>query len=295
MRSKKLYGALFEESQNLVDKEFVMKSLKESSNNQDNGRLEGKIFTFLLGPLVFKFIKFVINDKSESPFSTKLEWSGRVFDILFYVTMTLSIIFILESVFCKVKYSKQKVNREYSYTTRIILALCEFCICGSIASLSSTGSALNSVFMEYFYVALVIFLFWVINHKLNENILNTLYNQGKKKDVLSKTEKITNFISKYVLILAAIWILIKTVITGYRDLIGALMVDTFPLLMACFMYAGIYIYKEDIVQGYYLKKYSEQYRQLYGFSKEEWYGVGIKDDERMKMVKKHLKEMEKSK
>ena len=41
-----------------------------------------------------------------------------------------------------------------------------------------------------------------------------------------------------------------------------------------------------------MKKYSEQYRQLYGFSKEEWYGVGIKDDDRMKLIEKHLKEME---
>ena len=70
------------------------------------------------------------------------------------------------------------------------------------------------------------------------------------------------------------------------------MCDTFPLFMACFMYAGIYIYKQDIIQGYYLKKYSEQYRQLYGFSREEWYGVGIEDDERMKLIEKHLKEME---
>ena len=29
MKSKRLYGASFEESQNLVDKEFVIKSLKE--------------------------------------------------------------------------------------------------------------------------------------------------------------------------------------------------------------------------------------------------------------------------
>lgn len=146
--------------------------------------------------------------------------------------------------------------------------------------------------MEYFYVMLIIFLFWFINHKLNQNILNILYHQENKKDVLSKAEKVTNLISKYVLILAAIWVLIRAVITGYQDLIGALAMDTAPLLMACFMYVGVYIYKQDIVQGYYLKKYSEQYRQLYGFSKEEWYGVGIKDDERMKLIEKHLKEME---
>ena len=58
MKSKRLYRASFE-SQNLVDKKFVMKSLKESSNKQDNGRLEGKIFTFLLGPLVIKFFYFL--------------------------------------------------------------------------------------------------------------------------------------------------------------------------------------------------------------------------------------------
>ena len=292
MKSKKLYGASFEESQNLVDKKFVMKSLKESSNKQDNGRLEGKIFTFLLGPLVIKLIGWSSYNGDELSVPRRLIWSNSTFNILFYITLFFSITFILESVFCKVKYSKRKINREYSYTTRIVGALSWFCICGVMAFLSATGSALNSVFMEYFYVALIIFLYWLINHKLNRNILITLYNQGRKNDVLSKAEKITNFISKYVLILAAVWILIKSVITGYQDLIGALMFDAFPLLMACFMYAGLYIYKQDIVQGYYLKKYSEQYRQLYGFSKEEWYGVGIKDDERMKLVAKHLKEME---
>ena len=292
MKSKRLYGASFEESQNLVDKKFVMKSLKESSNKQDNGRLEGKIFTFLLGPLVIKFFYFFKNYGGPAAFSEKLLWSNNVFNMLFYIALALSIIFILESVFCKVRYSKQKANREYSYTTRIVAALSWFCICGAVAFLSATGSALNSVFMEYFYVMLIIFLFWFINHKLNQNILNILYHQENKKDVLSKAEKVTNLISKYVLILAAIWVLIRAVITGYQDLIGALAMDTAPLLMACFMYVGVYIYKQDIVQGYYLKKYSEQYRQLYGFSKEEWYGVGIKDDERMKLIEKHLKEIE---
>lgn len=241
---------------------------------------------------MFKLIKFVTKNKSELAIPSQLIWSGKIFNILFYITLIFSIIFILESVFCKIRYSKRKANREYSYTTRIVAALSWFCVCGAVAFLSATGSALNSVFMEYFYVILIIFLFWFINHKLNQNILSILYHQGEKKDVLSKAEKITNSISKYVLILAAIWILIKTVITGYQDLIGALMCDTFPLFMACFMYAGIYIYKQDIIQGYYLKKYSEQYRQLYGFSREEWYGVGIEDDERMKLIEKHLKEME---
>ena len=244
MKSKKLYGASFEESQNLVDKKFVIKSLKESSNKQDNGRLEGKIFTFLLGPFVFKLINFVTKNKSELAISPQLIWSGKVFDVLFYITLILSIIFILESVFCKVKYSKQKANREYSYTTRIVGALSWFCVCGVAAFLSASGSALNSVFMEYFYVVLIIFLFWLINHKLNWNILNILYHQEKKKDVLSKAEKITNFISKYVLILAAIWILIKSVITGYQDLIGALMFDAFPLLMACFISTNKILFKD---------------------------------------------------
>ena len=249
MKSKRLYGASFEESQNLVDKKFVMKSLKESSNKQDNGRLEGKIFTFLLGPLVIKFFYFFKNYGGPAAFSEKLLWSNNVFNILFYIALSLSIIFILESVFCKVRYSKQKANREYSYTTRIVAALSWFCICGAVAFLSATGSALNSVFMEYFYVMLIIFLFWFINHKLNQNILNILYHQENKKAVLSKAEKVTNLISKYVLILAAIWVLIRAVITGYQDLIGALAMDTAPLLMACFMYVGVYIYKQDIVQG----------------------------------------------
>lgn len=193
MKSKRLYGASFEESQNLVDKEFVIKSLKESSNKQDNGRLEGKIFTFLLAPLMFKLIKFVTKNKSELAIPSQLIWSGKIFNILFYITLIFSIIFILESVFCKIRYSKRKANREYSYTTRIVAALSWFCVCGAVAFLSATGSALNSVFMEYFYVILIIFLFWFINHKLNQNILSILYHQGEKKGCLIESGKNNEF------------------------------------------------------------------------------------------------------
>ena len=100
MKSKRLYGASFEESQNLVDKKFVMKSLKESSNKQDNGRLEGKIFTFLLGPLMFEVMKLIVKDRDELAISSRLIWSKKVFDILFYIVLTLSIIFILTD--CKI-------------------------------------------------------------------------------------------------------------------------------------------------------------------------------------------------
>ena len=142
---------------------------------------------------MFKLIKFVTKNKSELAIPSQLIWSGKIFNILFYITLIFSIIFILESVFCKIRYSKRKANREYSYTTRIVAALSWFCVCGAVAFLSATGSALNSVFMEYFYVILIIFLFWFINHKLNQNILSILYHQGEKKGCLIESGKNNEF------------------------------------------------------------------------------------------------------
>ena len=49
------------------------------------------------------------------------------------------------------------------------------------------------------------------------------------------------------------------------------------------------MYFEKILKGYYLKKYSEQYRQLYGYSRDEWYGDKVDDWNRMKTIEKHLK------
>ena len=77
---------------------------------------------------------------------------------------------------------------------------------------------------------------------------------------------------------------------GYYNFTESL-VETVPrsLLFMAGWWFILYMYFEKTLRGYYLKKYSEQYRQLYGYSRDEWYGDKVDDWNRMKTIEKHLK------
>ena len=77
MRNKKtIFNATFEESQNLVDKEYIERSLKSSSNKQDLSRFWGKVVQILFGIIS---IAVISNLSFTNPMLNKeLEWSSNV-------------------------------------------------------------------------------------------------------------------------------------------------------------------------------------------------------------------------
>ena len=49
---------------------------------------------------------------------------------------------------------------------------------------------------------------------------------------------------------------------------------------ALFFFAT-YVFSIDLLRGYYLFKYSEQYREQFGYSAKDWYGEKSKEYRRM--------------
>ena len=75
--------------------------------------------------------------------------------------------------------------------------------------------------------------------------------------------------------------------TGYcltsstgSDISGSIDAVLMPLMPAIFVFAT-YVFSIDLLRGYYLFKYSEQYREQFGYSAKDWYGEKSKEYRRM--------------
>ena len=116
-----------------------------------------------------------------------------------------------------------------------------------------------------------------------------LYGDAYQNHRVKKASKIADWISKNIIVLVAILFVIKDLFSGLGSISGILVGAFDPLLFMTGWWFVLYMYFEKILKGYYLKKYSEQYRQLYGYSRDEWYGDKVDDWNRMKTIEKHLK------
>jgi putative membrane protein len=63
------------------------------------------------------------------------------------------------------------------------------------------------------------------------------------------------------------------------DTRGAINAIVTPFVPAVLLFA-VYVFSIDLLRGYYLFKYSEQYREQFGYSVKDWYGEKSKEYKR---------------
>ncbi|MFR4844830.1 MAG: hypothetical protein ACLUAO_03335 [Streptococcus sp.] len=64
------------------------------------------------------------------------------------------------------------------------------------------------------------------------------------------------------------------------DIRGSIDAVLMPIMPAIFVFAT-YVFSIDLLRGYYLFKYSERYREQFGYSAKDWYGEKSKEYRRM--------------
>ena len=204
--------------------------------------------------------------------------------------MTLG--FILYALIGKIKIRKTKFLRDYDFNQKIIVGLGISCIFITIIMLPNIAAFLHSVLFEFLYVILSVVISYKVIVKLYREEMTVLYGRAYQNQRAMKVNKFTDWISKNIIVLGAILFLVKGLFSGLKNIQGALLTAIAPLFIMALWWFGLWFYFEKILEGYYLKKYSEQYRQLYGYSKDEWYGDKVDDWNRMKTIEKHLKQNE---
>ena len=199
-------------------------------------------------------------------------------------------IYTISIIVTKIYFNRRKVSREFNFNAGSIIATTVSCAEISVIILPVAGAFLNSVFIEYLYVFLIIIISYRIIIKKSSNLIQVLYEKKQSDRNLEKTEKIINIINNNILvvIVAFIWIILKRVFSEYEYIQQIVIVATCPILFMGIAWFIWNIYITPALKGYYLEKYSEQYRVLYNYSKEEWYGMGIDDKKRMELLNKRF-------
>lgn len=142
---------------------------------------------------------------------------------------------------------------------------------------------------EFLYVIIDIVITYKVIIQMYGEEMSVLYGNAYQNNREKKASKIAGWISKNIIVLGAILFVIKDLFSGLDDIQGILISSFAPLFFIAAWWAMLWFYFEKTLKGYYLKKYSEQYRQLYGYSRDEWYGDKVDDWNRMKTIEKHLK------
>lgn len=284
---KTILDATFEESRKLVDEPYVEEALKVSSNKQDRNRFWGEMVIILVGTAFITI--FGYTPITNSFFDKSLNWSRPVFNFWIVCNLVLTSIFILYALISKIKIRKTKFLRDYDFNQKIIIGFEISCIFISIAALSTSASILHSAIFEPLYVILDVVISYKIIIKLYGEEMAVLYGDAYQNHRVEKASKVTDWISKNIVALGAILFVIKDLFSGLGNISGVLGSAFGPLIFMAGWWIILWFYFEKTLKGYYLKKYSEQYRQLYGYSRDEWYGDKVDDWNRMKTIEKHLK------
>ena len=287
---KTILDATFEESRKLVDESYVEEALKVSSNKQDRNRFWGEVVCVLLG--VIATLAFGVDSHGKdvnSCFEMSIVWPQKVFNVLILCNLVITFGFIIYALFGKIRIRKTKFLRDYDFNQKAIIGFGITCIFIAIVVLSISASFLHSVIFEFLYAILDIVISYKVIIKLYDEEMSVLYGDAYQNRRVEKGSKVADWISKNIVALGAILFVIKDLFSGLGNISGILFGAFGPLLFMAGWWIMLWFYFEKTLKGYYLKKYSEQYRQLYGYSRDEWYGDKVDDWNRMKTIEKHLK------
>lgn len=293
MKDRTILDATFEESRKLVDESYVEEALKVSSNKQDRNRFWGEMVAILVGTIVLVGFKWCSHGSGiNSLLDKKLIWSQSTFNFWIVCSLVLTLVFILYALIGKIKIRKTKFLRDFDFNQKMIVGFGISCIFLSIIMLPITAAFLHSVIFEFLYVILSVVISYKVIVKLYREEMAVLYGRAYQNQRAMKANKFADWISKNIIVLGAILFVVKDLFSGLGNLQGMLIGTFGPLIFIALWLVLLWFYFEKTLEGYYLKKYSEQYRQLYGYSKDEWYGDKVDDWNRMKTIEKHLKQNE---
>jgi hypothetical protein len=265
---KNVYQASFEESKNFVTEKYIKQALKESGKKQVRKRFVGVIVMIGL-PIIGSFLFSAV--EKYSPYDINI-LPARVK----WIFLLAGFIIFIFAVFKFKEYKIYKVLNSFEYNRIMCFSGVLFAIFGFLFMCSIANLMLYSYLPSLGYSILLFLFIYHRNSETNKKVITALY-QSKVEYTNQFSEKIAvfqKFVTKYggliviVLLIAKKFFFKDNQENGLIEQIFAL----FSPLMMFLCFAFIFAMKEEVMQGYYLKKYCEEYRIKYGYSKLDWYG-----------------------
>lgn len=264
-----IFNASLEESMNLVTDQYIKTSFEDFNEKGYEGKLLGIITMQFILFLIFLFSIWVDSQNLQFLFMKVGLINGAFFGLGFvgFVGYIIDLTKIKNQSILSYYYFNKWVNF-------MIFLLGLQCI---VIGIAGAGTIIGMILSGAFYTVAFILYFIRLFQNFQKNTLEILYQES------TYSNRGADFLDRFVVFAKRYGGLILFLIVIFRiffpnsDLIQqngtfrSIFVAINPIIFVPFLYF-LYVLSVNNFQGYYLKKYLEDYRQLSDYSIEDWYG-----------------------
>ncbi|WP_062005874.1 hypothetical protein [Streptococcus cristatus] len=264
-----IFNASLEESMNLVTDQYIKTSFEDFNEKGYEGKLLGFVTIQFILFLIFLFSIWVDSQNLQFLFMKVSLINGAFFGLGFvgFAGYLIDLTKIKNQSILSYYY----FNKWAGFMTFLLLLQC------LVIGIAGAGTIIGMILSGALYTVAFILYFIRLFQNFQKNTLEILYQES------TYSNRGADFLDRFVVFAKRYGGLILFLIVIFRiffpnsDLIQqngtfrSIFVAINPIIFVPFLYF-LYVLSVNNFQGYYLKKYLEDYRQLSDYSIEDWYG-----------------------
>ena len=267
-----VYNASFEESQNLVTEQYLQKCIDNSTRKIVRKRTIGIIVMLLFSISIEASMPALEKYSIETPVGEIKILSNALGAFWYYAAALIFIMYL----YLRMKNRKHKLLASYTYIQSNLLALSELVIICSLFVFSLANVVIRGVWPSVFYGILFSYIIYDQTKKYYQRTFEKIYQRKTEEKAWSFYARFLIFASKYGWIIVVLTALLKSFNASHQKEEGATFLQIIFGLAGPLIFIPAYIFMfyiaEELMQGYYLRKYYEQYRLKYNGTTKQWYG-----------------------
>lgn len=264
-----IFNASLEESMNLVTDQYIKTSFEDFNEKGYEGKLLGFVTIQFILFLIFLFSIWIDSQNLQFLFMKVSLINGALFGLGF--------VGFAGYLIDLTKIKNQSILSYYYFnvwSNFMIFLLCLQCL---VIGIAGAGTIIEMILSGALYTVAFILYFIRLFQNFQKNTLEILYQES------TYSNRGADFLDRFVVFAKRYGGLILFLIVIFRiffpnsdliqqnDTFRSIFVAINPIIFVPFLYF-LYVLSVNNFQGYYLKKYLEDYRQLSDYSIEDWYG-----------------------
>ena len=254
----KLFNYSFEQSQSFVNEDIVNKLNQKGNWKRYIGLLITSVVLYFFLVAIPMFISGHTVD--QAPNYRWLQWPAIFLFLIMYLVY----------LFFSIKYRNSPMKLKFCTYFYMVILLSMFTVCSGIMMMTHRNMA--SIVAGVTFGLAIFYLVRTVPRKMKEAVCN-------RTEFSPMSSILTDRISDGLIFLGGTGITAGLVLfdrsTGSNTR-GGIDAVLMPLMPAIFVFAT-YVFSIDLLRGYYLFKYSEEYREQFRYSSKAWYGEKSKE------------------
>ena len=253
----------------LVTDKYIKTSLEDFNEKSYEGKL--------LGFVTMQFILFLIFLFSIWVDSQNLQFLFMKVSLINGALLGLGFVGFVGYLIDLTKIKNQLILSYYYYNKWVSFMIFLLCLQCLVIGIAGAGTIIGMILSGALYTVAFILYFIRLFQNFQKNTLEILYQES------TYSNRGADFLDRFVVFAKRYGGLILFLIVIFRiffpnsdliqqnDTFRSIFVAINPIIFVPFLYFQ-YVLSVNNFQGYYLKKYLEDYRQLSDYSIEDWYG-----------------------